>query len=127
MYRPIAASVVLALTSMASLVAQDLKQPIGRCAIRDGDLTRLACYDSLAQSLGYSRTPAATNVAGSGGWQISTVKNPLDDTRTVALSLSATTGQSLYGDAVVLVIRCQSGKINASSIGARTLVSSRQQ
>jgi len=45
--------------------------------------------------------------------QVSTEKNPLDDTRTVFLSLSATTGQSRFGDAVWLVVRCQSGKINA--------------
>jgi len=114
MYRPLAASLVVALTNMSSAVAQgDLKQPIGRCAIQDGDPKRLACYDSIAQSLGYSRTPSATDVAGSGGWHVSTQKNPLDDTRTVVLSLSATTGQSRLGDAVWLVVRCQSGKINA--------------
>src|SRR5437763_1362268 len=114
MYRLLAASLVVALTNMSSAAAQgDLKQPIGRCATQDGDLKRLACYDSIAKSLGYSRTPAAANVTGSGGWQVSTQKNPLDDTRTVFLSLSATTGQSRFGDAVWLVVRCQSGKINA--------------
>jgi len=114
MYRLLAASLVVALTNMSSAAAQgDLKQPIGRCATQDGDLNRLACYDSIAKSLGYSRTPAAANVTGSGGWQVSTQKNPLDDTRTVFLSLSATTGQSRFGDAVWLVVRCQSGKINA--------------
>ena len=114
MYRLLAASLVVALTNMSSAAAQgDLKQPIGRCATQDGDLKRLTCYDSIAQSLGYSRTPAAATVTGSGGWQVSTQKNPLDDTRTVFLSLSATTGQSRFGDAVWLVVRCQSGKINA--------------
>jgi len=113
MHRPIAVTVVLALTSMASLVAQDLKPPIGRCAVQDGDLKRLACYDSIAKSLGYSRAPAATTVTGAGAWQVSTQKNPLDDTRTVILSLSATTGQSQFGDAIWLVVRCQSGQINA--------------
>src|SRR2546430_8492310 len=114
MYRLLAASLVVALTNMPSAAAQgDFKQPIGRCATQDGDLKRLACYDSIAKSLGYSRTPTAANVTGSGGWQVSTEKNPLDDTRTVFLSLSATTGQSRFGDAVWLVVRCQSGKINA--------------
>src|SRR2546429_6762979 len=32
---------------------------------------------------------------------------------TVFLSLSATTGQSRFGDAVWLVVRCQSGKIRS--------------
>ena len=113
MYRPLAASLVLALTNMSPGVAQELKQPIGRCATQDGDLKRLACYDSIAQSLGYSRIPAPAKVTGSGGWQVSTQKNPLDDTRTVFLSLSATTGQSQFGDAVWLIVRCQSGKIDA--------------
>src|SRR3989441_13021276 len=63
MYRLLAASLVVALTTMSSAAAQgDLKQPIGRCATQDGDLNRLACYDSIAKSLGYSRTPAAANV-----------------------------------------------------------------
>lgn len=114
MYRLLAASLVVALTNMSSAAAQgDLKQPIGRCATQDGDLTRLACYDSIAQSLGYSRAPTAAKVTGSGAWQVSTQKNPLDDTRTVYLSLSATTGQSRFGDAVWLIVRCESGKVNA--------------
>src|SRR5213596_2395947 len=116
MYRLLAASLVFALTNMSSAAAQgDLKQPIGRCAIQDGDLKRLACYDSIAKSLGYSRTPAAANVTGSGGWEVSTEKNPLDDTRSIFLSLSATTGQSPFGDAVWLIVRCQSGKIDRKS------------
>jgi type VI secretion system protein VasI len=114
MHRPIAVCLVVALLYVPSALAQgDLKQTIGRCAIQEGDLQRLVCYDSIGQSLGYSRTPAATNVAGSGNWHVSNLKNPLDDTRTVALSLGATTGQARFGDPVVLVIRCQSRKINA--------------
>ena len=63
MYRLLAASLVVALSNMSSAAAQgDLKPPIGRCATQDGDLKRLACYDSIAKSLGYSRTPAAANV-----------------------------------------------------------------
>jgi len=114
MYRPIAVSLVVALTYVPSALAQgDLKQTIGRCAIQEGDLQRLVCYDSVAKSLGYSRTPSATTVAGSGKWHVSNLKNPLDDTRTVALTLGATTGESRFGDPVVLVIRCQSGQVNA--------------
>jgi len=113
MYRLLAASLVVALTNMSSAAAQgDLKQPIGRCAIQDGDLQRLVCYDSIAKRLGYTRTPSATNVAGSGEWRLSTEQNPIDDTRTVTLSLAATSGQSRLGDAIGLIVRCQSGKIN---------------
>ena len=114
MYRLLAASLVVALTNMSSAAAQgDLKQPIGRCAIQDGDLMRLACYDSIAKSLGYSRTPKAANVAGAGEWRVSTEQNPLDDSRTVILSLAATSGQSRLGEAVRLIVRCQSSKIHA--------------
>src|SRR5207248_6385985 len=68
----VCSSDLVALTNMSSAAAQgDLKQPIGRCATQDGDLKRLACYDSIAKSLGYSRTPTAANVTGSGGWQVS--------------------------------------------------------
>ncbi len=132
MYRLLAASLVVALTNLSSAAAQgDLKQPIGRCAIQDGDLMRLACYDSIAKSLGYSRTPKAANVAGAGEWRVSTEQNPLDDTRTVILSLTATSGQSRLGDPVRLIVRCQSGKIHAFIIWSsylgleKTLVTTR--
>ena len=132
MYRLLAASLVVALTNMSSAAAQgDLKQPIGRCAIQDGDLQRLVCYDSIAKRLGYTRTPSATNVAGSGEWRLSTEQNPIDDTRTVTLSLAATSGQSRLGDAVRLIVRCQSGKIHAFIIWSsylgleKTLVTTR--
>ncbi len=132
MYRLLAASLVVALTNMSSAAAQgDLKQPIGRCAIQDGDLQRLVCYDSIAKRLGHTRTPSATNVAGSGEWRLSTEQNPIDDTRTVTLSLAATSGQSRLGDAVRLIVRCQSGKIHAFIIWSsylgleKTLVTTR--
>src|SRR5438128_11300124 len=116
MYRLLAASLVVALTTMSSAAAQgDLKQPIGRCATQDGDLKRLACYDSIAKSLGYSRTPTAANVPGSGGWQVSTQKNPLDDTRTGVLSLSATSGQARSAAPACLAIRCRRGRSHARS------------
>jgi len=115
MYRTIVASLVVALTSVPSVAAQgDLKQGVGRCAMQEGDLKRLVCYDSVAKSLGYSRTPSPpANVAGAGEWRLSTEQNPLDDTRTVILSLTATSGQSRMGDPISLIIRCQSGRINA--------------
>src|SRR2546429_9805027 len=107
MYRLLAASLVVALTNMSSAAAQgDLKQPIGRCATQDGDLKRLACYDSIAKSLGYSRPPTAAEVISSGGWQVSKQKNPLVDTRTGFLSISATKGQSRFRDADLVVRRC---------------------
>jgi len=132
MYRTIAASLVVALTSVPSVAAQgDLKQTVGRCAMQEGDLKRLVCYDSVAKSLGYTRTPSATNVAGAGEWRVSTEQNPLDDSRTVILSLAATSGQSRLGEAVRLIVRCQSGKIHAFIIWSsylgleKTLVTTR--
>src|SRR2546428_8925849 len=95
MYRLLAASLVVALINMSSAAAQgDLKQPIGRSATQDGNLNRLACYDSIAKNLGYSPSPAAAPVTGTGGRQASTQNNPLDDTHSDSLSLRATPGQS---------------------------------
>jgi len=52
----------------------------------------LVCYDFRREEPRVLRTPSATTVAGSGKWHVSNLKNPLDDTRTVALTLGATTG-----------------------------------
>jgi type VI secretion system protein VasI len=45
-----------------------------------------------------------------GKWQISTSKNPIDDTETVLVSLEAESGRGKYGRKVKFVVRCMSNK-----------------
>jgi len=110
-------AVLLVITAALSVVAstcEELEQEIARCAVIDGDLERLECYDRLAQSLGLDRAQLVpTAVEGTGKWQVSVKTNPLDDTTTVTLVLLADSGTSTWGNRVALVLRCKSNKTEA--------------
>jgi hypothetical protein len=67
-----------------------------------------------------SHTPVARKTTGSGygiksegKWLALSGTNPLDDTRTVGCILRADSGTSAFGEAVTLVLRCQSGVTEA--------------
>jgi hypothetical protein len=51
--------------------------------------------------------------SGPGAWRVRTETNPIDDTKTVILSLAAESGTSRSGDPVVFIARCQSNKTEA--------------
>jgi len=101
------ALVLVPLASAIGLAAQTpLQDAVSRCGVIGAPAQRLACYDSLA------KVPArpSTIPAGVGAWQVSDEKNPLDDSRTVVLSLAATSGRSVHGQPVALALRCMSNK-----------------
>jgi len=90
---------------------QELKQAIAQCAAVDEGLERLACFDSLAQGLAprpvapapvldpkspQSRTPDQ--------WKVDVVKDPIDDSTTVALSLIGSEKEA------ELMLRCKQRK-----------------
>ena len=102
-------SLFFLLRATISVAQTDLSGALTRCGAVSAPSERLACYDSLAKSLSVSKpTPV-----GAGAWQVSDETNPVDDTRTVVLRLVATSGQSVYGKPIVLVLRCQSHKTEA--------------
>nr|WP_255743756.1 type VI secretion system-associated protein TagO [Aliiroseovarius sediminis] len=51
--------------------------------------------------------------AGSGVWRVRTNINPIDDTQTVTLSLTAETGTSRLGEPVTFIARCKSNTTEA--------------
>ena len=51
--------------------------------------------------------------AGSGAWRLQAETNPIDDMKTVTISLVADTGTSRFGDPVILVARCKSNRTEA--------------
>ena len=81
------------------------------CAAKSNTVTRIACYDALANK--YKMTTESnttTKKAVSSNWTVSDSTNPLDDSRTVVISTTAKTGKSSWGDRVTLIARCQSNE-----------------
>ena len=89
--------------------SSEVQTEIAKCAAVEGSLTRLNCYDQLAESLGL--TPETTTLSsgpGEGNWRVSIDTNPIDDSRTVVLALTADEVSSTYGEPISLILRCQS-------------------
>lgn len=89
----------------------DLSSEIASCARLAGDLDRLACFDRIASDAGLDgpqSLPVPTS--GTGEWQISRGRNPIDDSESVTLTLQAASGQGRFEEPVVLVARCKSNQ-----------------
>ncbi|ALO46595.1 hypothetical protein PS2015_1953 [Pseudohongiella spirulinae] len=91
--------------------AQVSRQAMAACAAITDDITRLQCFDELADRhrITGMDVPAAS-VEGVGKWRVSKSTNPLDDSSTVVAVLTATSGAGIYGDPVTLVVRCRSNE-----------------
>lgn len=80
-----------------------------KCAVIDGDLSRLECFDNLAKEKNLNgRQVQPTAISGKGKWNVSVDVNPIDDSKTVTLVLDADSGKNRWGNAVFLVARCKS-------------------
>lgn len=101
----VAASLFLAANSSAAINEQEYTQ----CAIVEEDLARLECFDNLAVvKKPIVRQVKPTSFAGKGRWYVSTDVNPLDDSKTITLTLNADSGKNRWGKPVYLVARCKS-------------------
>ncbi|WP_417618347.1 type VI secretion system-associated protein TagO [Oceanisphaera sp.] len=110
MKKLILAAVTLA--ASATVTAEQVpSNSIAQCAMIGEDLPRLACYDQLAKTLGVNGRHAMKARAGdTGKWVLDKQKNPIDDSRTVTLTLKADSGGSRFGKPITLVARCHSNK-----------------
>jgi type VI secretion system protein VasI len=94
--------------------AAETGNQIARCAAIRGDLERLECFDEIARSAGLNRPQLQPSAAaGTGKWELTHDKNPIDDSERVVIALAADTGRSTYGERIAFVARCQSNKTEA--------------
>ena len=97
--------------SVSTANASSIIKDYSKCAVVDGDLARLECFDKLAKAHklnGPQRQP--NNIGDSGKWRVSVDVNPIDDSKKVTLILNADTGRSRRGKKAYLVVRCISNK-----------------
>lgn len=95
-------------------MAQTLEQKLAVCAIEEGSLDRLACFDAVTKALDLDGPqPVAVPVADNGKWVVSRDRNPIDDTETVTLTLVADEGQSRFAESIFFVARCKSNQTEA--------------
>lgn len=98
-------AILFAANSYAAIDENEL----AKCAVIDGDLARLECFDKLAKSKHLDgRQLQPVSISGKGKWQVSVDVNPVDDSKTVTLVLDADSGKNRWGKAVYLVARCKS-------------------
>ncbi len=92
-----------------SIAQTEASQGLLQCSAIKATTERLACYDALADS---AIPPVASNA---DHWNINVDTNPVDDTKTVVVTTEATDDSSnaQFGDEFVLILRCQSGEIDA--------------
>lgn len=108
MFKKITIMATALVFSVGSYAAIDDKK-YAKCAVIEGDLARLECFDNLAQEKNLDgRQLQPTSIAGKGKWNVSVDVNPIDDSKTVTLVLDADSGKNRWGKPVYLVARCKS-------------------
>ena len=103
-------SLFLIATASAAF-SQTTATDLSACAEIAVDASRLACFDALAAVKAPTEAgPDVALVPGTGKWQVSRTKNPVDDTETVIVTLVADNGVSNFGRPVAVLVRCQSNQ-----------------
>lgn len=89
-------------------------EAVAKCAVIEGDLDRLGCFDDLARDNNLDGPqPVAVGNASPGKWVVSRDKNPIDDSERVVIQLVADTGTSRWEGPISFIARCQSSETEA--------------
>lgn len=110
MYKSIILSSVFIFTvfcSSLSIAVSD--KEVAKCAAVSNDINRLECYDNLAKS---NKLAPNSNIksANKGDWKVNIDVNPLDDSKTVILSIYSNENirTGFRNQKIPLIIRCKS-------------------
>ena len=102
---------ILAVLTVTTANATPIEKDIAKCSAIKGDLARLKCFDQLAMENNLQgKQLQPTNIENKDKWHIQTQVNPVDDSKTVVIFITADSGKGKYGDDINLIIRCQSNK-----------------
>lgn len=89
------------------------EKEFAKCAAMEGDLSRLECFDNLAEDKNLDGNQVQpTSIEGKGDWDVSVKVNPIDDSKTVTLILKAESGISKWNRPYGLLVRCKSNETN---------------
>jgi type VI secretion system protein VasI len=97
------------------LVFAQSKQDMAKCAVLEGSIERLSCFDTLAEKVGAQGT-SEQRFTGSGKWVIDTEQSAIDDSKNVHVYLVANEAiPARHGDEVipVLKLRCSEKRTEA--------------
>lgn len=102
---------VLLLIAIISLgLMADIKKEISVCSEKIGELKRLDCYDSIAKKYKLVKEIKPQRIMGSGKWRVDTEINPLNDTKSVFLTITADKGFSKWNKNITMTARCMNNK-----------------
>lgn len=83
---------------------------IAACAAMSNTVSRLACYDLMAEKNKLAPSTERTTGSGPGKWETSKDVDPLNDKEIHFAMLDADSGRGKYGGRVSMMVRCNDNK-----------------
>lgn len=81
-------SIIIVLLIATAVYGADIKKNIAKCASIEDDVSRIACFDDLAEKLGVNK-PIIKTTVGSGKWEMRQEQSQIDDSTNICIALVA--------------------------------------